>query len=111
MTKCKQGGETVYVYPYILEYPYDDILDTQRWIREDNADKSIFALINPLTKLYLTTIDATSLNVQPAINWTFPVGGVPGVIRNEDMQKVLEVNAEGKTKIQKNINPQVHCYC
>merc|ERR1711988_982960 len=46
----------------------------RRWMREDNSDKSIFALINPLTKLYLTAIDATTLKAQAAINWTFPIG-------------------------------------
>ena len=61
----------------------------QLWTQEFN-DK-YFSLRNSDTGLYLTANDK-KLIVQAKTNWTFPSGGVKGVIRNENEKKVLEVN-------------------
>ena len=67
----------------------------QQWKREYNDDKSFFSLRNTAVNqmdLYLTASDDATLKVQAAISWTFPSGGVAGVIRNEKEKKVLENN-------------------
>ena len=67
----------------------------QQWKREYNDDKSFFSLRNTAVNqmdLYLTASDDKILKVKAAISWTFPRGGVAGVIRNENEKKVLENN-------------------
>ena len=67
----------------------------QQWKREYNDNKTFFSLRNTAVNqmdLYLTASDDATLKVQAAISWTFPRGGVAGVIRNENEKKVLENN-------------------
>ena len=74
--------------------------EKQLWIPEyDTTTEKTFSLRNSETGLYLTASSVSTLELQPAINWTFPSGGVAGVIRNNNDQKVLEVEG-GKLKIE-----------
>ena len=67
--------------------------DSQLWTNDSTGIKN-----KKNTSLDFTTLFYGNLTVQTAINWTFPSGGVSGVIRNENEKKVLEVN-QGKQKI------------
>ena len=76
-------------------------MDGHLWERNDdqrgnrhNDDKTFFSLLNTAVNqmdLYLTASDDATLKVQAAISWTFPRGGVAGVIRNDKGQDVLVV--------------------
>ena len=67
--------------------------DSQLWTNDSTGIKN-----KNNTSLDFTILFYGNLTVQTAINWTFPSGGVAGVIRNENEKKVLEVN-QGKPKI------------
>ena len=72
--------------------------EKQFWTQEYDTDQTTFSLRNSDTGLYLTAVGASALELQPAINWTFPSGGVAGVIRNKNDKKVLEVQG-GKLEL------------
>ena len=69
--------------------------NSQLWTNDSTGIKN-----KEKTSLDFTTLFYGNLTMQTAINWTFPSGGVAGVIRNENEKKVLQVN-QGKQKIMK----------